>query len=76
VSKRLLDEAEHRVFRFHFLMGADWKLCCRQLKTDRGNFFHMVYRIEQKLGRGFSELRPYPLYPVSSYFGGWLVRRG
>jgi hypothetical protein len=33
-----------------------WKLCCRQLGTDRGNFFHAVYRIEQKLGRVFAEL--------------------
>ena len=23
---------------------------------DRGNFFHSVYRIEQKLGRTFAEL--------------------
>lgn len=75
VSKRLLDEQEHRVFRFHFLLGADWKLCCRQLKMDRGSFFHMVYRIEQKLGRGFAEIQPYPLYPVSEYFGGGLIHR-
>jgi hypothetical protein len=70
VSKRLLDADEYRVFRFHFLLGAGWKLCCRQLRMDRGNFFHTVYRIEQKLGRGFSEVSPYPLWPVSDYFGG------
>ena len=45
VSKRFLDESEHKLFRFHFLLGADWKLCCRQLKLDRGSFFHEVYRI-------------------------------
>ena len=49
VSKRFLDAFEHKLFRFHFLLGADWRLCCRQLKLDRGSFFHEVYRIEQKL---------------------------
>jgi hypothetical protein len=70
VSKRTLTEFEHRIFRYHFLMGADWKLCCRKLKMDRGNFFHAVYRIEQKLGRVFRELEPYALFPVNDYFHG------
>ena len=68
VSRRVLTEAEYRIFRFHFLLGADWKLCCRRLGVDRGNFFHAVYRIEQKLGRAFRELEPYSLFPVDEYF--------
>jgi hypothetical protein len=51
-------------------MGADWKLCCYKLQMDRGNFFHAVYRIEQKLGRVFRELEPYALFPVNEYFHG------
>src|SRR5262245_3422948 len=51
IARRILDEFEHRVFKFHFLLGADWKLCCNRLGIDRGNFFHAVYRIQQKLGR-------------------------
>ncbi len=70
VSRRFLDESEHKLFRFHFLLGADWKLCCRQLKLDRGSFFHEVYRVEQKLGRVYRELEPYALYPLDEYFGG------
>ena len=70
VSRRELDEFESKIFRFHFLLGADWKLCCRQMRIDRGTFFHTIYRIEQKLGRTFAELRPYPLYPLDEYFGG------
>lgn len=70
VSKRHLDESEFRIFRFHFLLGADWKLCCRKLGMDRGNFFHAVYRIEHKLGKVFKELQPYGLYPLDEYFNG------
>jgi len=70
VSRRFLDDSEHKLFRFHFLLGADWRLCCRQLKMERGNFFHEVYRIQQKLGRVFRELEPYALFPVDEYFGG------
>ena len=70
VSRRLLDDFEYRIFRFHFLLGADWRLCCRQMGMDRGTFFHAVYDIEQKLGQAFAELEPYPLYPLDEYFGG------
>lgn len=70
VAKRTLSEAEFRIFKFHFLLGAEWSLCCRRLNMDRGTFFHAVYRIEQKLGREYRELRPYPLYPPDEYFGG------
>jgi hypothetical protein len=68
VSRRTLDEHEYRLFRFHFLLGADWRLCCRRLNMERGAFFHDVYRIEQKLGKVFRELEPYSLFPLSEYF--------
>lgn len=68
VSRRTLSESDHRIFKFHFLLGADWKLCCRKLKMDRGTFFHEIYRIEQKLGRTFRELQPHALFPVDEYF--------
>jgi hypothetical protein len=74
IARRELDPFEHAIFRFHFLLGADWRLCCRQLKIDRGNFFHAVYRIEQRLGRRFAELEPYGLYPLNEYFGGIVHR--
>jgi hypothetical protein len=41
---------------------------------ERGDFFHAVYRIEQRLGRVFAELEPYALYPLSEYFGG-IIRK-
>jgi len=74
VSRRFLDDFDYRIFRYFFLLGADWKLCCRQMKMDRGNFFHMVYRIEQILGRAFADLEPYGLYPLSDYFEGVLKK--
>ncbi len=74
VSRRALDDEEYRIFRFHFLLGADWRLCCRRLNIDRGTFFHAVYRIQQKLGRVFRELQPFALFPLDSYFGGTIVK--
>lgn len=70
VSKRTLTDAtERRIFELHFLRGLDWKVCTRLTGIDRGNFFHAVYRIEQRLGRVFRELKPYALYPLDEYFG-------
>lgn len=74
VGKRSLDAFEYRIFKFHFLLGANWRLCCRQLKLDRGLFFHAVYRIQQKLGRVFRELQPYGLFPLDEYFGGTIQK--
>jgi hypothetical protein len=70
IAKRTLNDLESRVFRYHFLLGADWRLCTRQLKIDRGTFFHAIYRIEEKLGRAFAETEPYALFPLDDYFGG------
>lgn len=68
VTRRHLSEFEYRIFKYHYLLGADWKLCCRKLKIEKGVFFHSVYRIQQRLGRVFRELKPYGLYPISEYF--------
>ncbi|MEQ1886528.1 MAG: hypothetical protein ABL967_15795 [Bryobacteraceae bacterium] len=70
ISRRVLTEEEYKLFRYHFLLGADWKLCTRKLGMDRGNFFHAVYRIEQKLGRAFREMEPYALFPLDEYYNG------
>lgn len=70
VTKRYLDNLEYKVFKIHFLLGADWRLCCRRLNVDRGNFFHTVYRVQEKLGRVFRELEPYALFPVDEYYYG------
>lgn len=74
ISRRVLDEPEHKIFRFHFLLRADWKLCCERFHIDRGIFFHYVYRIQQKLGRAFAEIEPYALFPLDEYFSG-MIRR-
>jgi hypothetical protein len=70
VSRRVLTEGDYQIFRFHFLLGADWKLCCSRLGLDRGTFYHQVYRIQERLGRVFKELEPYALFPLDEYFGG------
>lgn len=72
LSRRALDPLHYKIFRYHFLLGADWKLCCRRLGISRGNFFHAIYRIEERLGLAFRETEPYGLYPPRDYF---LTRR-
>ena len=68
VARRELNAQLWGVFDFHFLHGWDWNFCTRRLGMDRGTFFHAVYRVEQRLGRIYGELRPYALYPVRDYF--------
>jgi hypothetical protein len=68
VARRHLDPWHHRVFRLHFIRGLDWRECCPIIRTDRGNFYHAIYRIEERLGRVFRELKPYSLFPLDEYF--------
>ena len=70
LTRRSLNESDYRIFKYHFLLGADWRLCCRKLKMDRGTFFHQLYRIEAKLGRVYRETEPYGIFPVYDYFNG------
>ncbi|MBA3976083.1 MAG: hypothetical protein C0504_17900 [Candidatus Solibacter sp.] len=70
VTRRTLDPFEYRLFTYHYLLGAGCSLCTRRLGVDRGAFFHAVYRIQEKLGRTYRELRPYSLFPIDEYFHG------
>jgi hypothetical protein len=70
VAQRNLTPAEHQIFRFHYLLAADWRLCAARLQLTRGEFFGRTYRIEEKLGQVFRELKPYSLFPLDEYFGG------
>jgi len=74
VAKRTLNEEEYRIFNYRYLLGAEWNLCCRQLKMDRGLFHHAIYRIQQKLGHVLAEMEPYALYPVDEYFNASPLR--
>ncbi len=74
IARRYLSEIDLKIFTYHFLLGADWKLCRRELHIDRGTFFHAIYAIEQRLGRAFCQVTPYALYPLDEYFGGTISK--
>ena len=77
ISKRVLGDntPAHRLFKYHYLLGADWKLGTAKLGINRGNFFHECYRVQQRLGRAFRETQPYGLFPIDEYFGGKVVTK-
>lgn len=68
IAKRTLDELDYRVFRYRFLLGADWRLCAQKLGMDRGTCFNRIYSIQKRVGRALAEAEPYALFPLSEYF--------
>jgi len=72
IAKRVLGEGtlSHKLFVYHFLLGADWQACSTKLGLNRGEIFHEVYRVQTRLGRAYRETRPYGLFPIDEYFGG------
>jgi hypothetical protein len=72
VSKRALGDAcsiDQAVFKFHFLLGADWKLVCQQMRIDRQHFYSVRDRVIMRLGRAYGDTEPFCLYPLEEYFG-------
>lgn len=53
ISRRTLTPEEYRIFYYHVLLGADWKLCGLKLKIDLSSFIHAIYRIQQALDSAF-----------------------
>ena len=74
-ARRSLSDNDYRIFKYTFLLGADWTLCCKRLNLDRGTYFHHVYRVQGILGRNFAEMEPYPLYPLDEYFAGYVRKQ-
>ncbi len=68
IARRMLDDGDYQLIHVYFVEDGRPEVCGERMKLDHGNFFHAVYRIEQILGRAFSETRPYALYPLDEYF--------
>jgi hypothetical protein len=77
VARRVLagNVRQLRVFQLHFLYGAEWKACASKLGLDKGEFFHEVYRVQEKLGLHYRELQPYALFPLDEYFSAGCPNR-
>jgi hypothetical protein len=76
IARRTLNTEEYKLFRYRYILGADWRLCARKLELGKGQFHHILYRVQQKLGRVFRELQPYALFPLDDYFSpGMRTRR-
>src|ERR1035438_10772292 len=45
VSRRMLDEEDHRLFRFYFLLGADWQLRSEEHTSELQSLRHLVCRL-------------------------------
>lgn len=74
LAERALTGEEQRIFRYRYLLGADWRLCLRKVGMDRGTFFFVLYQIQVKLGRIFAETQPYGLFPLTEYFGSAILK--
>lgn len=68
VARRTIEGNERKLFLLYHLAGFEWKEVSRALGLNRGEFFHSVYRVEQKLGKAFAETEPCALFPPEEYF--------
>ena len=68
VARRSLSQAEHRLFRFHHILGASEAMCAKRLGISTLAAKAAVQRLETKLGLAFVSIEPYALYPLYDYF--------
>jgi Recombinase len=64
IAKRTLTACEFDIYKRHFLLGKPWTEFSYMV---RGQFFHSCYRIEEKLGERYVNLKPYPLFALDAY---------
>lgn len=67
-ARRTLNDQEFRLFQMHYLWGAQYTDCMRSLGLDKGQVFHLIYRVAHLVGRACRETRPYALFPLREYF--------
>jgi hypothetical protein len=68
VARRSLTPGEHRLFRFHHILGASEAMCAKRLRVSDAAVRKAIQRLEIKLGLAFVSLEPYALYPLYDYF--------
>jgi hypothetical protein len=69
LAKRTLPDELLSLFRSRFLNGEPRHIYMRRMDLDRGEYWHLVYRVSVRMGRAIADSEPYSLYPVSDYFG-------
>jgi hypothetical protein len=68
VARRSLTPAEHRLFRFHHILGASEAMCAKRLGISALAAKKAIQRLEIRLGLAFASVQPYALYPLYDYF--------
>lgn len=71
IARRTLkNRNEWRVFQYAMLDDEPFEPMMRRTGLDRGNYFHLYYRVQVRLGKAWAETRPFGLWPLDEYFGG------
>jgi hypothetical protein len=71
VARRQLNAKQWIIYREYLINDRPWAEVDKHVRHGRGNFFHEVYRTEEKLG---AALIGSPMFPPATYFAG-LSRR-
>lgn len=66
--RALGDDKERAIFRLVFVSGVDDQTSAERVGLARNEFQAFVRRIQEKAGRAFREVKPYPLFPTGAYF--------
>jgi hypothetical protein len=64
-AERALDGPARRIFDLYFVREWPWRSCSARCGMDRGSFWHVVYRIENRMGRALVERG---LWPITDYY--------
>ena len=67
LARRHLNHTHHRLFRWHYLLGADARLCAGRLGMSSVEFSLAAARVGDILGHLCANERPYAVYPIGSY---------
>lgn len=67
VARRHLSLEDYNIFREYFVNVLPWQGAALRLRLSRSGYFDRLYRIEERLGRAYADIRPHALYPTAAY---------
>jgi hypothetical protein len=70
IAKRVLVPRDLKILVEHLLGDNPYRPVAAAVSLDKGNFFHRVYAIEERVGRAFLDAAPHSVWPVAAYFKG------
>ncbi len=66
-ARKCLAKEDLLILEHHFIQRGEWKRGLALTKLNRGDYYHRVYAVAERMGGYLATLKPFALYPTPAY---------